>query len=123
VIHGGVTPRIEASLELPVRDDKGNVQRVETVIDTGFSAELTLPRVEIVALGLPHVSAKLLVLADGSVQPTSVFLATVVWDGMDRTVEVHQLDQPPLLGMRMLRGHRITMDIIVGGDVTIEPIP
>jgi predicted aspartyl protease len=49
--------------------------------------------------------------------------ATVLWDGHDRDVAVLAAEGDILTGMRMLRGYRLLIDVIDGGEVLIEARP
>jgi hypothetical protein len=49
--------------------------------------------------------------------------ADLLWNGQVRTVDVEALDGQPLLGMRLLAGHELRMQVVAGGTVTIEALP
>jgi len=49
--------------------------------------------------------------------------ALVVWGGKPRSVGVHAIDGDALLGMSLLYGSRLLIDVIDGGPVTITPLP
>lgn len=59
-----VTPFYQATIRLTVRGSSGQEQEIETVIDTGFDGALTLPLVDITALGLPWRRRGRALLAD-----------------------------------------------------------
>ena len=61
-------------------------------------------------------------LADGSEVVLPFFSATVLWDGSRRPVSVIAAGGPPLLGMEMLAGHRLTMEVVEGGVVRIDTL-
>jgi predicted aspartyl protease len=67
MMRGAVNARREVVLSLRVRGPAGAAQDVDAVIDTGFSASLTLPAATVAALGLTRQSGSRAVLADGSV--------------------------------------------------------
>jgi clan AA aspartic protease len=120
---GTVNAALEAVLPLTVSGPSGQSADLEAVIDTGFTAFLTLPPSIVAALGLPWVSTQQVLLADGNVHAFDVFQATVFWDGQPRTVEVEAVDVQPLLGMRMLYRSAFHMDVVNGGAVTINALP
>jgi predicted aspartyl protease len=93
---------------------------VETVIDTGFSDYLTLPPDEIAALQLSYSGISDFTLADGSDASFRVYTATALWDGIDRPIFVLEAAGGPLVGMSLLRGHRLIIDVVDGGMVTIN---
>jgi hypothetical protein len=52
-----------------------------------------------------------------------MFLGAVRWEGQLREGIVLAADGMPLVGMALLSGSRVCLDIIDGGRVTIEPLP
>lgn len=81
MIQGIVNARLEAVLKLRVRGTSVEEVEVVAVIDTGFSASLTLPTSIITSLGLNYQSDGCAVLADGSVRQFEIYDAEVSWDG------------------------------------------
>jgi len=51
-----------------------------------------------------------------------VFEATVLWDDQTRHVAVLATQGDVLVGMAMLAGHRVTLEVEDGGSVTIEAL-
>ena len=62
-------------------------------------------------------------LADGSECIFDVYVAQVTWDSKVRTILVDEADADPLVGMRLLRGHELKMQVRYGGQVTIKRLP
>jgi predicted aspartyl protease len=77
MIYGMVNARREAVVRLRVRGPGGTELDLEAVIDTGFSASLTLPSVTVAALGLAQLSDGRAVLADGSIRQFEIYAAEV----------------------------------------------
>ena len=50
----------------------------------------------------------------------NIYRATVIWDGLPRPVQVMETEDASLLGMSLLYGYRVIMDVVDGGTVTIE---
>lgn len=123
MITGIVNAALEATLPLRVQDASGRTQQIDAVIDTGFNGFLTLPPTRIASLGLPWLCRQQGLLADGSVQVFDVFMATMIWDGQARAVEVESIDAAPLAGMELLHKHDLRIQVIAGGDVTIAALP
>ena len=96
---------------------------IEATVGTGFSGHLTLGSETVAALALPRVREQRAVLATGEVRHFEVFAAIVNWDGQVRVAPVFQADGPPLLGMALLWGSRLTVDAQAGGSVVISAIP
>jgi clan AA aspartic protease len=120
---GTVNADLEPLLRLTVRDDAGRSHDVEAVVDTGFNGYLTLPPAGIAALGLPWLCRQPGQLADGTVLTFDVYVATVVWHGRPRGVEVESADAQPLLGMALLQGSELRIDARPGGTVTVVETP
>ena len=62
-------------------------------------------------------------LADGSVRQFDIWDAEVEWGGTWRAVLVYELGNEPLLGMRLLAGHKLEIEVVPGGLVEILPLP
>jgi clan AA aspartic protease len=103
-------------------DSAGHFESLEVVIDTGFTGYLTLPTDTIQLLGLPSAGRRIFELANGERFGFTAYLATVSWHGRLSDALVLQSDSAPLLGMDLLRGSRVTMDVLEGGHVIIEEL-
>lgn len=123
MIIGTITADREAAVPLTVHGSGSQSLDVEVVIDTGFNGFLTLPPALISPLGLAYHSQIIVILGDGSASALRQFEGTVDWDGQMRDVLVLEADGDPLIGMALLYGSRMTLDIVDGGDVTIETRP
>jgi clan AA aspartic protease len=123
VIHGTVSPFREAILLLTVRGPSGQEEQVDAVIDTGFSDFLTLPPNLIARLGLRFRSSTRVTLADGSTVALDLYRATVLWDGQPFDVPVIAAGSDPLVGMSLLYGFRVVIEVVDGGPVTIDALP
>lgn len=122
MIQGLVNARHEAVVRLRLRGQSG-VESVDAVIDSGFTSSLTLPASTVIALGLIRQSGGTATLADGSVRQFDIYAAEVEWDGAWRPVLVSAVGNECLLGMRLLAGHRLRIDIVPGGLVEIMALP
>jgi predicted aspartyl protease len=96
---------------------------VDAVVDTGFSDALTPPVAQVAALGLGPRSASTMVLADGSQGQVVVHEAVVDWGGTWRRVLALAVGDEALIGMRLLAGHRLGVEVVPGGAVEITPLP
>lgn len=122
MITGVITADREALVRFPVRNQHGQEQEVQAVIDTGFNGYLTLPDSQVRALGLSYHSPIIVTLGDGSNRVLRQYEATVVWDGRERDVLVLVADGGPLVGMAMLYGHDVFLNVVDGGRVTVQAI-
>ncbi len=96
---------------------------IEAIIDTGFTGFLTVPPALIQRLALPWLCREPGILADGSVENFDVYVATVMWNGERRTIEVEAVESDSLLGMGMLDRHSLLIEVEEGGSVAISPLP
>src|SRR5207253_6525605 len=98
----------------------GRQQEIQAVIDTGYTASLTLPLAVIQALSLRWQTVDRFKLADGSICIFDVYEAKVAWDGKVRQILVDEADAEPLVGMRLLKGHKLEMEVCYRGKVRIK---
>jgi len=120
---GTVNADLEPLLPLTVRDSGGQPHNVEAIIDTGFNGFLTLPPALIAVLGLQWLCREQGELADGSILTFDVYVATVDWDGRQKSVEVEAADAQPLLGMALMRGSELRILVVPGGSTSIAAPP
>jgi clan AA aspartic protease len=105
-----------------VRGPTGQEQEIEAVIDTGFDGNLSLPPSVIVLLNLEWRERGRALLADGSESVFDIYEGTVLWDGQARRIPVHEAETIPLVGMSLLQGYELTVQVQPGGNVTIKPL-
>ena len=122
MITGRVTARREAIVQLQLRAADGSPDTVEAIIDTGFTGFLALPADWIGALGLPLAGLQRTFLADGSETVLIAYEATVHWHGEEVVVKTLEVERSALVGMSLLDGSLVTMEITKGGSVRIEPM-
>ena len=123
MITGMVNAHAEATIRLPVWAADGREQEMEAVLDTGFNGSLTLPPAVIATLGLRWRTRGLVMLANGTEDHCDIYTATVIWDGRPRNILVEAADTDPLIGMALLYGHDVRIQVREGGRVSIEPLP
>jgi clan AA aspartic protease len=119
MMQGKVNQNCEAILPVVLRN-VDIMQSVDAVIDTGFSGFLTLPSGIIAALDLTWKGRDVATLGDGTSCIFEVYIATVIWDGEYRVIDINESETVPLIGMRLLRGYDLRIQTIEGGTVTIE---
>ena len=110
----------EARVELTVEGIRGQSKTIEAVVDTGFSSWLTLPPDLIKSLELPWYSVEEGILADGSTCRYDVFEAAVIWDGKLRPIFVDAADIEPLVGMKLMRGYELRVQVRERGKITLK---
>ena len=87
------------------------------------SRSLTLPPALVNALQLRWQKVERGTLADGSECLFDVYDALVVWDGKVIRVPVDETDTDPLVGMALLSGYSLSMEVRPQGSVKIESLP
>jgi clan AA aspartic protease len=116
----GMVRSREARIRLKIRGSGGREQEIEAVINTGYTAWLTLPPAMVAALGLPWHSVGRGVLADGSNCLFDIYEAKVVWDRRARRVLVDEADTTPLVGMALMSGYELRIQVRARGKVNIK---
>lgn len=122
MIAGTVTSEFEAVVTIELQGADGESETLPAAVDTGFDGFLTLPASVITRLGLPFQGLADLALADGSAVILAVFEAVVIRHGKAIPVSAIEGEGGALVGMRLLHGSRLTMDVFENGPVRIEPI-
>jgi clan AA aspartic protease len=123
MIVGHVNSSCEAIVRLTVRGFVAGEHKVEAVVDTGYNGYLTLPPELIAALQLPFRRRSSAMLGDGSATFFNVHEATIAWDGQLRRIPVDAATTDPLLGMRLLYGYKLTVDVLEEGELSIRELP
>jgi clan AA aspartic protease len=123
VIRGQVTSQRRAVISLQLVDATGLLVDIEAYVDTGFSGFLTLPLELIQVLQLPYDGSDIFTLAGDSEVEFDLYQVTLIWDGGDRKVRVLAAAGTPLIGMSLLEGFHLFMDVVAGGEVRIEQRP
>ncbi len=119
MITGEVSADNEAVIPIKAYDADGHIVELKATIDTGFAGYLTLPATTIALLRLQHDRTETYTLGDNRDVEFDVYRATLSWDGQNRRVLVLSTESDPLIGMKILRGYVLSIDIIDGGTVHI----
>jgi len=123
MITGVVNADYEAVIRLRVRGPTASEREVDAIIDTGFNGFLTLPPPLVAALGLPRLSRGRATLANGSEALFEIHSVTVLWNGQQRHVEADEMDTAPLVGMSLLAGYDLYVQVAYNGSVIIRASP
>ena len=122
MLTGRVNGDLQAWLTVEIVTPSGQPRPVEVALDTGFNGQLALPAITIRGLELSEESSRLAITATGDRVRLTTYYSTMMWYGEPRTIEVLEAGGEPLLGMELLLGNRVTLDVVEGGPVTIYPL-
>lgn len=61
-------------------------------------------------------------LANGTEDQCDIYTAIVIWDGRQRNILVEAADTDPLIGMALLYGYDVRMQVKEGGRIIIEAL-
>ncbi|MCY3801056.1 MAG: clan AA aspartic protease [Chloroflexi bacterium] len=120
MIQGMVNASHEAVVALSLQGPEGQAQDIEAVIDTGYSGFLTLPTALVSELELPFAYMGQALLANDDEVPFDVHDVTVLWDDQPRHIKADATGSTPLVGMLLLDGHNLNIEVERGGRVVIE---
>jgi len=120
MIRGIVTDCLEAVVRLTVIGPGGRRRTIQAVVDTGFDGYLSLPAAVIARLNLPWHKRGRVLLADGRDSLFDVFQAGVLWDNRRLQIFVDEAETEPLLGMALLEGHKLSVEVRNKGRVIIR---
>ena len=120
MIRGHVNAARQAIIPLQLRGPNGRAESIEAIVDTGFDGLLTLPPDLVARLALPYGMTRSYTLGDGGIMEFDIHEATVVWDGQERDVGAIVSEGGVLVGMALLDGYRLFVDVADGGEVQIE---
>lgn len=122
MIVGAMNSRREAIVRLVVVGSGGQEEQIEAVLDTGYTGSLTLPSAVVSALELPFRGRGSVVLGDGSESEFDIHEATITWAGQERRVAIDVAETDPLLGIGLLLGNELTVQVIAGGTVALRKL-
>jgi clan AA aspartic protease len=122
VLTGRINSQLEAIICLWIRGPEGQVLEIDALIDTGFSGFLSLPAETIASLGLLLHGEMRGTLADGTKSFYPVYTAVISWHGQPQATFVSAVESHPLLGMGVLHGCELAMQIVEGGEVAIHDL-
>lgn len=122
MIVGAMNAHREAIVRLVVIGPQGRKREIEAVLDTGYTGSLTLPSPLVSELALPFRGRGSVVLGDGSETEFDIHQATLVWAGQQRVAAIDVAETDPLLGMGLLLGNELTVQVMAGGPVTVRQL-
>ena len=118
----GAVKSLTPIVPLAIEDSSGDVQQYQVALDTGFGGFLSLPPADIRRLRLAPLRDEVVELANGRPHRCRTYMAIVHWHDDRYETVVYEMGVQPLLGMRLLNGSRIGIDVAEGGPVSVEPL-
>ena len=122
MMTGWISADREAVIPVTVQGLTGHTT-IEAVIDTGFTDYFTLPTSTVSELQLPFREAVEFTLGDGNLVVFKTYTLVMVWDESEISIPVLASEGGSLIGMSLLYGYRVVLDVIDGGVVTVERRP
>ena len=120
MIEGAVNAIYEAIIPLRLQGPDGRTRDIEAVVDTGYTGFLILSPALVAELGLPFAYMSQAFLANDTEVEFDVHHVTVLWDDQPREIEVDATGSTPLVGMLLLDGHDLNVQVRNGGRVLIQ---
>jgi clan AA aspartic protease len=122
MINGVVRSDRQVVIPLTIRGSAERDQDIEAIIDTGFDGWLSLPPSLIAALALEWRQRGRAFLADGSECVFDIYEGTVIWDGQNVRIPVHEAETAPLVGMSLLDGYELVIQVRSSGSVIVRKL-
>ena len=118
----GTVHDFEPIIPLSVCGSDGKVYQQNAIVDTGFDGWLSLPPDLISQLDLKWKRRGRAILADGSECLFNVYEAIVIWDGNPLTIPIDEADSDPLIGMSLMEGYQLSVQVFEEGLVELSKI-
>jgi predicted aspartyl protease len=120
---GVVSEDREARVTLTLVCADGTEVRYAATVDSGFNGSVALPELTLRRAGLRTDERIDGVLADGSIVSLEAFLVRLKRFDDERNAVALAVEGGALVGMELLDGHLLTVEVTPGGAVTIAPLP
>jgi len=123
VIRGSVDSDRQAILSRELFGLNGQPLVVSAAIDTGYDGILTITPDIAAALQSPFRETRTYELGNGELVDFPIHDVTLMWDEQTRNVAAIVTSGGVLVGMSLLHGFTLFIDVIDGGEIRIEPRP
>jgi clan AA aspartic protease len=119
MITGIVNVDFEPIIALSIRGSDEKIYIQDAIVDTGFNGWLSLPSDLIAELNLEWKRRGRAVLGDGTECVFDIYEAVLIWDGNILTIPIDEADSEPLVGMSLMEGYQLTVQVFEGGHVEL----
>jgi clan AA aspartic protease len=119
MITGIVNADFEPIIALSICSSDGKICTQDAIVDTGFNGWLSLPSDLIAELNLKWKRRGRAILGDGTECVFDVYEAVLVWDGNMLTIPIDEADSEPLVGMSLMEGYQLKIQVCEGGRVEL----
>jgi clan AA aspartic protease len=118
----GIVHDLEPIIPLYICGSDGKLYTQDAIIDTGFDGWLSLPPDLIKQLNLSWKRRGRAILGDGSECVFNVYEAVIIWDGDTLTIPIDEADSESLVGMSLMEGYQLMVQVFEGGSVNLSKV-
>ncbi len=122
MMTGIVNADFESIISISLCRSDGKIYTQDAIVDTGFNGWLSLPPDLIAQLNLKWKRRGRAILGDGSECIFSVYEVVLVWDGVILTIPVDEADSELLVGMSLMEGYQLMVQVFEGGHVELSKV-
>ena len=113
---------LEAVAPVPVMNRNGQFQPCEFILDTGFDGFLALPAELIQRLGQEPAESVFVTFANGRQELWNAWHCRILWHDLPRDLVIFESRGETLLGMALLEGSQVNIQVRIDGAVVIEEL-
>jgi clan AA aspartic protease len=122
MITGIINADFEPIISLSICGADGKIYTQDAIVDTGFNGWLSFPPDLIDRLNLRWKRRGRAILGGGSECIFNVYEAVLIWDGETISIPIDEADSEPLVGMSLMEGYQLMMQISEGGCVQLNKV-
>ena len=122
MINGRVTEDLKAKINIAISVGEGVWNSLDVVIDTGFNGQLALPEETVQSFGLILDRFRRVTPAIGGTRVVASGYVNLRLEGVSIRARIILAGTEPLVGMALLRNHRIAIDAVTDGAVSVTPL-
>ena len=120
MIEGTVDSVLKPRIEVEFIGLNGN-KIFLTLVDSGFNAEFSLPEAEAKNLGLRDTNTLMKINTASGSAFFKTYEGQILWRGLPRDIRVLGMGNQAMIGMSLLAGYVLKMEVWIDGRVAILP--